>query len=132
MRRTPNTPAGTDLRNDVITAFEAGDVTARLPSPAWHMRTGDDSRTTTLIGILEVHMTDDLIAEIVKIVAQAARSADPVLSLPAKALIAKVAAHHGWEHEDDIEVEGAADEIAEERRDADRFASACFPKQEVL
>ena len=102
--KTPKTPAGVDMRNEVIDALLTGNASAVIPAPMWSKASVSGVfGKATVVDLIEDQMIPENTAALVNILALAAKSADKVLSLSAHALIAKMAAYHAWLQEDDIE-----------------------------
>ena len=105
--KTPKTPAGVTMRNEVIDALLTGNAAAVIPAPAWRRQNPfSNARGSATVGdLLEDQLSGDNLAAFAAVLAHAAKSTDKLAALSAHALIARMAANHAWMQEDEPEPE---------------------------
>jgi hypothetical protein len=103
--KTPKTPAGVDMRNEVIDAFLSGNAQAKVPAPMWKRKSVIETGAATVCDVLEDQLSFDNLAAMAQVLALAAKSEDKLLKLTAHALIARMAAYHAWMQEEEPEPE---------------------------
>ena len=129
--KIPTSPAGRDLRDDVIDAMLNGFPDTKIPAPAWSRC--DKDGHVALIDMVESNLATEDVCALLRILALAAGSSDKVVSLSAHAFIAKMAAYHAWTHEDDLwRLNEPEDEHGSERMEIDSVSRALFQRIGML